>query len=165
MLSCFTWLDLIVKRWVSHSFSFVTTKVELNRISILCGSVYSLLDSGWIQACRQDLAAGGAINQKEGPKTRRGGHIFKIQYWLYAATGGPNVKWGGGHHWHPRRRRPWLNLFSTQSTLLWTAHRQHRITVMQQLSITLFLIAQQWTSDATATNISFSAAALNLLYN
>ena len=29
------------------------------------------------------------------PKTRRGGHIFKIQYWIYVATGGPNVKWGG----------------------------------------------------------------------
>jgi len=34
------------------------------------------------QACRQDVA-------------ERGGHIFKIQYWMYAATGGPNVKWGG----------------------------------------------------------------------
>ena len=56
------------------------------------------------QARRQDLAAGGgqkpeegAKNQKEGPKTRRGGHIFKIQYWMYVATGGPNVKWGGTH--------------------------------------------------------------------
>ena len=45
------------------------------------------------QACRQDVAAGGAKNQ-EWPKTRRGGHIFKIQYWMYVATGGPNVKWG-----------------------------------------------------------------------
>ena len=33
------------------------------------------------QARRQDLAAGG-------PKTRRRGHIFKIQYWMYVATGG-----------------------------------------------------------------------------
>jgi len=53
---------------------------------------YAKLTTG--QARRQDLAAGGgqkpgeAINQK-------GGHIFKIQYWMYAATGGPNVKWGG----------------------------------------------------------------------
>ena len=37
---------------------------------------------------------GGGKNQKEGPKTRRGGHIFKILYWMYAATRGPNVKWG-----------------------------------------------------------------------
>jgi len=29
---------------------------------------------------------GGAQNQK-------GREIFKIQYWMYAATGGPNVKW------------------------------------------------------------------------
>jgi len=28
-------------------------------------------------------------------KTRRGGHIFKIQYWMFVATGGPNVKRGG----------------------------------------------------------------------
>jgi len=32
---------------------------------------------------------------------------------MHAATGGPNVKWGGtdfkcaGHHWPPRWRRPW----------------------------------------------------------
>ena len=32
---------------------------------------------------------GGAINQK-------GRHIFNIQYWMYAAAGGPNVKCG----WH-----------------------------------------------------------------
>jgi len=45
-------------------------------------------------ARRQDFAAGG--------------HIFKIQYWIYAANGGPNVKWGGtdfkwgaGHHCPP----------------------------------------------------------------
>jgi len=37
---------------------------------------------------RQDAAVWGAKNQK-------GGHIFTIQYWMYAATGGPNVKWGG----------------------------------------------------------------------
>jgi len=46
------------------------------------------------QARRKNLAAGGAKKQKEVPKTRREGHIFKIQYWMYAATEGPNVKWG-----------------------------------------------------------------------
>ena len=39
------------------------------------------------QARHQDVAAGGTKNQK-------GGHIFKIQYWMYAPTGGPNLKWG-----------------------------------------------------------------------
>jgi len=29
-----------------------------------------------------------------GAKNRSGGHIFKIQYWMYVATEGPNVKWG-----------------------------------------------------------------------
>jgi len=33
-----------------------------------------------LQARRQDLAAGG--------------HVFKIQYWMYVANVGPNVKWG-----------------------------------------------------------------------
>jgi len=67
------------------------------------------------QARRQDLAAGGAKNQKEGPKTRRETHIFKIQYWMYVATKGLNVKWGApisntgaGHHCPPRRRRTCL---------------------------------------------------------
>ena len=39
------------------------------------------------QAGRQDLAAGG-------PKTRKGGNIFKIQYWMYVATGVQT--WNGG---------------------------------------------------------------------
>jgi len=30
-----------------------------------------------------------------GVKKQKGGHIFKIQYWMYAETGGRNVKWGG----------------------------------------------------------------------
>jgi len=44
---------------------------------------------------------GGAKNQKGGPH-------FKNTVLMYAATGGPNVKWGAGHHWPPRWRRPWL---------------------------------------------------------
>ena len=42
----------------------------------------------WNQARRRNLAAGGAKNQK-------GGHISKIQYWMYVLTGGLNVKWRG----------------------------------------------------------------------
>jgi len=45
----------------------------------------------WLQARRQDLAAGGPKTRWRGKKPE-GGHIFKIQYWMYAATGGPNVK-------------------------------------------------------------------------
>ena len=37
----------------------------------------------------------GAKKQMEGPKTGRRGHKFQIQYLMYAATEGPNVKWGG----------------------------------------------------------------------
>jgi len=54
-----------------------------------------------LQARRQDVAAGGGKNEKEGPKIRREGDIFKIQYCMYAATGGPNMKWGAGHQWPP----------------------------------------------------------------
>ena len=47
-------------------------------------------------ARRHDLAAGR-------PKTRRVGHIFKILYWMNAATREPNVKWGGtGFKWGDR---------------------------------------------------------------
>jgi len=53
------------------------------------------------QARLQDLAAGGPKTWRRGRKPE-GGHILKIQYWKYAATGGPNVKregtdfkWGG----------------------------------------------------------------------
>jgi len=35
---------------------------------------------------QQDFAAGEAEKDK--------GDTFKIQYWMYAATGGPNMKWG-----------------------------------------------------------------------
>jgi len=34
-------------------------------------------------------------NQDRRQDLPAGGHIFKKQYWMYATTGGPNVKWGG----------------------------------------------------------------------
>jgi len=65
-----------------------------------------------VQARRQDLAAGGPKYRRRG-QNQKGGHIFKIQYWMYVATGEPNVKWGApisnggaGHHCPPRWRRP-----------------------------------------------------------
>ena len=36
----------------------------------------------------------GGQKPEGGAKRQKGDHIFKIQYWMYAATGGPNVKWG-----------------------------------------------------------------------
>jgi len=56
------------------------------------------------EGCKiSSLVAGPSprFSSRGGPKTRwRGkkqkrGLIFKIQYWMYAATEGPNVKWGG----------------------------------------------------------------------
>jgi len=32
--------------------------------------------------------------RSKGVQKPQGGHIFKIQYWMYATTGGPNMKWG-----------------------------------------------------------------------
>jgi len=72
---------------------FVYTFIELLAAICCCGR----------QVNKRQAAAGplpefssrGAKNQKEGPKTRRRGHILKILCWIYAATRGPNVKWGG----------------------------------------------------------------------
>jgi len=59
-----------------------------------------------MQARRQDLAAGGAKTRRRGRKPE-GGHIFQIQYWKYAATGGLNVKWGGtDFKWGAEHHRP-----------------------------------------------------------
>jgi len=61
----------------------------------------------YLQARRQDLAAGGPKTRKR-VKNQKGRLHFKIQCRMYAATGGPNVKWGApisyggaGHHWPP----------------------------------------------------------------
>jgi len=42
-----------------------------------------------------DVGAGPSPGfSSSGGQKPEGEHIFKIQYWIYAATGGPNVKWG-----------------------------------------------------------------------
>ena len=71
-------------------------------------AVWGLLKVECLPGPSPGFSSKGVKDQKEGPKTRRGGHIFKIQYWMYAATGWPNVKWrepisngGAGHHWPP----------------------------------------------------------------
>jgi len=70
--------------------------------------MFFVVEQCLIQARRQGFTVGGAKNHK--------GHIFKMQYWIYAATGGQTwmgvteCKWGGGRHWSPRWRRPWFNL-------------------------------------------------------
>jgi len=59
-------------------------------------------------------------NQKERQKPA-GGHIFKIQYWMYVATKGPNVKWGGPDlKWEPGTLAPPLAkaLIQPRSTLI-----------------------------------------------
>jgi len=52
----------------------------------------------------------------EGAKNQKWGHILKIQYWMYVATKGPNVKWGGidfkwgfGNRWPPAGDVPGAN--------------------------------------------------------
>jgi len=63
---------------------------------------------GWNgQAHRQDLAAGG-------PKTRRGGAHLKNTVLDVCSNrgakremGGTDFKWGAGHYWPLRWRRPW----------------------------------------------------------
>ena len=68
----------------------------------------------WSQARRQDLAAGGVKNQKEGPKTRRGAKNQKGGTFLKYSIGcmqqqvgqtwnggAPISNGGAGHHWPP----------------------------------------------------------------
>ena len=75
--------------------SLLVLQSSINIVDGLGKEIYFSKNQCANQTRRQDLAAGGDKNQKEGPKTGRGGHIFKIHCWIYAATGGPNVKWGG----------------------------------------------------------------------
>ena len=86
--------------FLDELYRFVVTKREFSnttKLSVSKSVFLPILTYGpesW-QARRQDLAAGGPKTKMRGPKTRRGNHIFKIQYWMYAATGRPNVKRGG----------------------------------------------------------------------
>ena len=64
------------------------------------------------QARRQDVAAGGAKNQKEGPKTRRGATFLKYSIGCMQQPvgqtwngGAPISNGGAGHHCPPR---PWV---------------------------------------------------------
>ena len=89
-------------------FSVITNAVEttalLGLIDYLTNEILAIGRTG----PSPGFSSRGAKNQMEGLKTRRGGHIFQIQCWMYAATGGPNVKWGltdfkwgAGHHCPP----------------------------------------------------------------
>ena len=50
------------------------------------------------------------ISQQGGPKITRGGLNFQIRFWMFAATGGSNVK-GGGAPLAPHWRRPCIYLY------------------------------------------------------
>jgi len=72
----------------------------------------------FIQIHRQDFAAAETKNHK-------GENIFKTQYWMYAATGGPNMKWrhtfckwGKGT---TSARWRWPCFYCTNTGLLWCA--------------------------------------------
>jgi len=87
---------------------------------VVASSIAKLPDDAFVLAAMADTCS--MVNTGPSPGvSSRGGHIFKIQYWMYAATRGPNMKWGAGgqmtdfkwgaeHHWHSRWRRPWVNL-------------------------------------------------------
>jgi len=45
----------------------------------------------------------GEKTPEKGNKKQKGGHIFKILYWMYAVTREPNVKW---HRFQVRDRAP-----------------------------------------------------------
>ena len=77
------------------------------------------------QTRRQDLAAGAAKKQMEGPKSRGGGTFFKYSIGCMQQPGAKREMGGhriqmrgrGRHHWAPRWRR--LCLYNFQSSYEW----------------------------------------------
>ena len=64
------------------------------------------MEYGLVQARGQDLTAGWAENQKEGPKTRRGGTFLKYSIGCMQQPGdqtwnggAPISNGGAGHYW------------------------------------------------------------------
>jgi len=66
-------------RFIILQYAFA---VDVRKLCLITRPVVRILQQG------DQKPEGGAKNQK-------GDRIFKIQYWMYAATGGPNVKWEG----------------------------------------------------------------------
>jgi len=60
---------------------------------VVASSIAKLPDDAFVLAAMADTCS--MVNTGPSPGvSSRGGHIFKIQYWMYAATRGPNMKWG-----------------------------------------------------------------------
>ena len=86
------------------------------------------------------------------------GHIFKIQYWMYAATGGPNVKWGAtisnggsGHHCPPGGDGPGIIMsFICRSRASDSAAKQ----------LTIFSVSMTQSASPCQTNTTFCLSLL-----
>jgi len=88
------------------------------------------------QARRQNIAAGGSKNQKEGRKTRRGAHFKNTVLDVCSNQGakremeGTDFKWGTGHHCPPASDGPAYKEFDQTSTTT-----QHSISQLRSEAI------------------------------
>ena len=141
--------------------------MSLSKWYILCdmSKMFYILQINFIPKCCQDLAAGGQ-KPDGGAKNQKGGHIFKIQYWMYAATGGPNVKrgapisnrGGGGTTSHPAGDGP-VDLTANQLKwqLCWPqSHVFCYVTVQIQISVQIKSNKNFWRLTAFNWKSSFT---------
>ena len=81
----------------ANNLSFSAPAIVCHHVGIP-GSLVSFLHCLYVlveAGPSQGFSSRGGQKPEGVAKNQKGGHIFKIQYWIYAATGWPKVKWGG----------------------------------------------------------------------
>ena len=82
----------------SRNFIKSFIKVFQTSVEYIWCEIISADDTASGEAVRSGPSPGFSSRGGQNPE---GGAHFKIQYWMYVTTGGPNVKWGSGHHCPP----------------------------------------------------------------
>jgi len=92
-----TFLDRVITS-SSQSGATRTCFVNSNQMKINIFSIFCYFTTKWCQRAAglsPECCSRGCQKPEGGAKNQKEGHIFKMQYWMHTATGGPNVKWGG----------------------------------------------------------------------
>ena len=79
-----------LRRGAPLSSGFMTSSCSVNRVTIVVERRYPVQPGP-----APGFSSRGSKKTEGGPKNQKRGHIFKIEYWMYVATGGPNAKWVG----------------------------------------------------------------------
>jgi len=101
----------------SYPYGFLRRKENINCVLFHGGmsgparnDALRKFESGNVQVLLLSLKVRQRHSGETGPSSgfsSRGGHIFKMLYWMHAATRGPSVKWGSPSTTAPPRwRRP-----------------------------------------------------------